>query len=58
MFRFSPKRSLLVKLLSILGPPPPPPRRHFSKLSDCGGPYHTGVGRRGAGNHGSRRVTG
>jgi len=45
MFRFSPKRSLLVRLLTSLGPPPPPPRRHFSKLSDPGVPHHAQGGR-------------
>ena len=50
MFRFSPKRSLLVRLLTSLGPPPPPPRRHFSKLSDPGVPHHA-HGSRPAGGH-------
>ena len=52
MFRFSPKRSLLVRLLTSLGPPPPPPRRHFSKLSDPGGPHHAHGGRPAGGHHG------
>ncbi len=58
MFRFSPKRSLLVRLLASLGPPPPPPRRHFSKLSDCGGQHRLGAGRHHAGHHyaGNRRA--
>jgi hypothetical protein len=52
MFRFSPKRSLFVRLLSSLGPPPPPPRRHFSKLSESGGPHSAGaVHHQGAGKH-------
>ena len=45
MFRFSPKRPLLVRLLTSLGPPPPPPRRHFSKLSDPGVLHHAQGGR-------------
>jgi hypothetical protein len=56
MFRFSPKRSLLARLLTSLGPPPPPPRRHFSKLADHGSLYYGqpaaralgGISRRGA----------
>jgi hypothetical protein len=56
MFRFSPKRSLLVRLLTSLGPPPPPPRRHFSKLSDPDGPYHVHVGRPAGGHHRARRA--
>jgi hypothetical protein len=51
MFRFSPKRSLLVRLLTSLGPPPPPPRRHFSKLSDPGVLYHPQGGRQASGHH-------
>ena len=50
MFRFSPKRSLLVRLLSSLGPPPPPPRRYFSKLSEYGGQHRADADRRDAGN--------
>lgn len=52
MFRFSPKRSLLARLLTSLGPPPPPPRRHFSKLSDHGSPYQGQPARKGAGHKG------
>ena len=51
MFRFSPKRSLLARLLTSLGPPPPPPRRHFSKLSDHGSLYYGQPARKGAGHH-------
>jgi hypothetical protein len=51
MFRFSPKRSLLARLLTSLGPPPPPPRRHFSKLSDHGSLYYGQPARKGAGRH-------
>jgi hypothetical protein len=58
MFRFSPKRSLLVRLLASLGPPPPPPRRHFSKLSDSRAQYPPGAGHHHAGHHhaGQRRA--
>jgi len=52
MFRFSPKRSLLVRLLTSLGPPPPPPRRHFSKLSDPGVLRHAQGGHPAGGHHG------
>jgi hypothetical protein len=52
MFRFSPKRSLFVRLVTSLGPPPPPPRRHFSKLSDPGALYHAQGGRPAGGHHG------
>jgi hypothetical protein len=30
MFRISPKRGLLTRLLRRLGPPPPPPRCYFA----------------------------
>jgi hypothetical protein len=53
MLRFSPKRSLLIRLLRSLGPPPPPPRRHFSKDWGYGGQYRPGAGRHG-GRNGSR----
>jgi hypothetical protein len=56
MFRFSPKRSLLARLLTSLGPPPPPPRRHFSKLSGHGGQYYGQPARKGAGHHQARRA--
>ena len=56
MFRFSPKRSLLARLLTSLGPPPPPPRRYFSKLSDGGGQYRPGAGRHHAAPHRARRA--
>jgi len=51
MFRFSPKRSLLVRLLTSLGPPPPPPRRYFSKLSDHGRLGYGQPARKSAGHH-------
>lgn len=53
MLRFPPKRSLLTRLLSSLGPPPPPPRRHFSNDWGYGGQYRPGAGRQGSRN-GSR----
>ena len=51
MSRFSPKRSLIVRLLTSLGPPPPPPRRHFSKLSDLGVLRHVQGGYPAGGHH-------
>jgi hypothetical protein len=60
MVRFSPKRSLLVRLLSGLGPPPPPPRRYFSKL-EYSGHHRAGAGHRRSGSHhghGARRAAG
>jgi hypothetical protein len=47
VFRCSPKRALLVRLLRSLGPPPPPPRRHFSNNWCYGDQYGPGAGRNG-----------
>ena len=54
MYRFSPKRSLLARLLTSLGPPPPPPRRHFSRLSDHGRLAYGQPARNAAGHHHQR----